>query len=789
MATAKSPKAPKGLEQSQAPSSGTLDGVNKDGVAPARRVRDAKSLHGIYVALKDADDESGRNRAMADAMFDGEPPYDPAELEAAGQSQVCNLDFGEGESALQSALTGYYDLTNSVDVLARLHTRHGEDPNERAEWEQVMSEEFDEMLKGWPDFEGLFQRTCTEFVKHGVGICYHTDDVGWMFESTGLNGFYIPRTTKVGENHIEVAIAERTYPLHELYGFISKGKYSEGAGWNVEQVRKALVMASSGDDKPEDWRSGWETLQQNFKNNDLGASYASKGATVKVIHAWVKEFNGKVSHYVSLQNGLNEDFLFKKESRFDSMTDCFTIFTYGVGNGFYHSIRGLGFKLFPAIQVSNRLRSKAVDGAMFGSSTMVQPRDEKALAALELTYVGPFAILPPGFDVVDRALPNVGSQVLPVVHDLSMLIQNNTGSYRPRAVSADGQERTAKEVTLQAQQEATLSSASINLFYQPWTRLLRSVVKRLISGRLVSGEPGYAEAQGFTKRCIDRGVPIEAIKKVDRVVPTRAIGSGSSAVREIAFDQMLQLAGALDEVGKNRLLRDKFASKLGGYSNVDAYLPRIGGVQRQPVDAQIANLENVVFRNGSGVPVTDEQNDSVHTTLHMPPVLEAVQALDQLGQSPEGADPEQVKPILTFLHVAIPHVAEHVQKLMSDPLHATDAAEVKKILQEANGRMEAATANFEKAMMARQQEQAQAQQEQGAQADPKVQKMMAESQAKMQIAQQESQTKLQIKGVEAQQKMAQRDATTAQKIAAVREKARAQVVPDLGTAQAPRAAK
>jgi len=751
---AKSPKAPRAPKEvvgdgTEQVGTDALIGVQFDGSVPSSRLRDAASLKIIYNTLKICDEEASRNRAAADAMFDGEPPYDDEELVASGQAQRCNLDFGEGAAMLEMALTGYYDLTNSVDVLARIQTSFGDDAGERSEWEQVMSEEVDRTLHEWSEFEPTHQRNCTEFVKHGVGIAFHTDDANWQFDVTGLSGFYIPRATRVGENNMEMAIAERTYQLHELYAYISDPGNTD-PGWNVEEVQKALAMATRDGNGTRTWRQDWEKLQRDFKDNDIGVGYGRQ-VTIEVIHAWVREFSGKVSHYISLQNGQNVKFLYEKKDRFATMADCFTIFTYGIGNGYYHSIRGLGFKVFSQIQVSNRLRGQAVDGAMFASSVMVQPESEKALQALELTYVGPFSVLAPGYKVINHAMPNVGAQVMPVIQDLSLLVQNNIGSYRPRGVS-EQPEKTAEQDRREAQDEATLSASAMNLFYQPWGRLLWSVVKRLFAGTLRSRDKGGPEAIDLIKRCRERGVPLEAMKAIISVKPTRAIGYGSAAIRGMAFDQMIPLAGALDEIGKNRLLRDKFASMLGGYHNVDAYIPRAQQHIRLPVDAQIATIENAVMQDGATIPVQDGQNDAVHASIHLPPILDASKNLLALQQNAGGLDTGQAQPILLFLHSSIPHTAQHVQRLLEDPLHKAEAKQAQHLLQVADQQLMGATESFQKAQQAQQDAAQKAGQQQQA-PDPRVQKMLAESQTKIQIAQQEAQQRLAIRAAEAQQKL------------------------------------
>ena len=167
-----------------------------------------------------------------------------------------------------------------------------------------------------------------------------------------------------------------------------------------------------------------------------------------------------------LQDPLNslakdEKFLFKRENRFESPTNCFVTFCYGVGNGTYHGIRGLGFKIYPHIQVLNRLRCGMVDGALLSSSLIVQPSDSssRAIDDLTLTYYGPYALFPPGLKIVEKAVPNLQQNIIPVISDMAMQMQNNAGAYQTRAAGVDGQSRTAYEVRSQLQKEATLSSA------------------------------------------------------------------------------------------------------------------------------------------------------------------------------------------------------------------------------------------------------------------------------------------------------------------------------------------
>jgi hypothetical protein len=403
---------------------------------------------------------------------------------------------------------------------------------------------------------------------------------------------------------------------------------------------------------------------------------------------------------------------------------------------------------------------------MFGSSVLVQPNDPKALQNLELAYVGPYAVLPPGFNVIERAMPNVASQVLPVVNDLSMLIQNNTGSFRPRAATADGQERTATEVKAQLTQESLLSVSALNLFYIPWGRLLSNMARRLCSGKLRPEDKGGKEAAEFVRRCRADGVPMDVIRAVKGAEPVRSIGYGSPAMRSVRFSELMSVAGAFDEVGKNNLLRDKIATDLGSYSMADRYLPRATVKPRVPVDAQIAFVENAAFESGGSIPVQDGQNHFIHAQVHIEPIMAVIQQIEEL---PPG---EQLKGV-QFLQSIIPHAAEHVEAMSADPLHEQESKQFKATLQQADAMTEGIAANLQK-MMAQQQQEQQGQGEQSNQLAEKE----ALFQQKLRQNEQQSQQKLQIKAAEAKQRLVLKDLTAAQRIEQTRQQAAAKnVVP------------
>lgn len=725
-----------------------LENISESGKAPRTRIKDAKSAHAIYTSIRNADDASSIDRQKIQSMLDGEPPYSPQQLKALGQGYRANLNFGESAAALETSLSAYSDLVNSVDRLASVKTSEG-DPAQRVEWESIIAEEFHRTITDWDEFFYKQQMLSHQFVSQGVGVAYFEDNRSWKWSVCGLKDFKVPRGTPACDTKVEVATIERHYLIGELYQFIENPKVAAELGWNVEETRKAILL--SADNGNSSNSRDWERLQEELKNNDLMYSHA-RSKVVRCIHYFIKEFDGTISHYIGTRAGDTDDFLFKKPSRFKHANEAFVLFSYGVGtNGLLHSVRGLGYKLFPFVQLSNRMRNAIVDGAMLSSALMIQPATGEDVSNLSLMYNGPLSILPPGINVVDKTMPNLAGNVLPIVRDLEVVRQNNTGTYNPKQVMPDGDARTATEVQAQLAQQSILSAQAMNLYYIPFQKLLAEQFRRLATVNYRSDEPGGEEAMSFRKRIEARGVPWKAVQKVYRVQAVRAIGAGSPGARMLAFNEFMAIMPRFDEVGQKNLIRDRVAARVG-YDQVDRYLPK-GEIERIPIDAKIAELENDAMQGGRGVSVNPGENHAVHARVHLEDAGRFLQALQQNQVDPKIA--------MSYLQVQYPHSTTHVEQLATDPSRREEVGMAKEILNQ----MREAVENIGKQLAAQAQREARARaSEQGGQVDPKTQLAIQKAQIDSQIKLQQSQLDQKLKVADVQQKMAIRDAEAAQKI-------------------------
>lgn len=742
------PAITSGLDQLDQVSS-ELKLLDENGKAPKTRVVSARDMRQVYTRMLQDDEGSATARVRVQGMKDGEPPYNPAARRAAGQASLANANFLQGEKIITRVANGYNDIIFSVKTLMTVSTEFGEE-QERYFYNRVISEELTRTIRKWPSFASHFMMLVDKFVTHGVGISYFPDALDWRFEVAGFGDFLIPRQTPAAEERIQIAISKQDMPVTELFGFIRDEERAAKLGWNVGAVKKAISRAT---DRGALGATGeFEELQREIKNNDL--NFNRKYQHVRILRALVREFDGSISFYMLEKDG-DGDFLCKHPSKFKSTDDAFVFFCYGIGNGTFHGIRGLGHTLYPLVQLHNRLMCMLADSAMLAGSVMIQPESQKAMDELALNFFGPLAVLSSGSTVVEKALPDLARNSMPLVQEVKDRMAESgslftTGNGQQNEVY---QNRLASEA--QMEELAGGNSASIDLFYASWDRLIRQMVRRIVSGP--KSDPLIAE---FHRRLEKLEIPKEALKELDHdnTYATRAIGAGNPAFRTVGLGRLMQLLPNLDEIGQKRLIYQIVADVVG-YQNA-AYYAAEPEENRLNVEAKVAEMENILILQGNPIGVNPQELHATHAMIHMEPLREMIEGIER-----GAVDPMQALP---GMRAMLEHLAGHAEPLAQDPAQIGIYRIVKQTLNNINQIVD----NFERAIRA--QERAAAEQGEGEPVegqegqDPASVKAMyeqqmgqlklAQEQFKLELAQQLGQLKIAELQAKSQQALALNDA-------------------------------
>jgi predicted transcriptional regulator YdeE len=723
-----------------------LGSLDEKGNPVETRLKDVKSALSIFENLRRADEQSSINRARVDAMFDGANPYNQSALASSGQGLKTNLNFGEAQRLLDISLSAYVDLYSSLEKLVEVKSNQG-NATEVGRFEDIVSEEITQLLRCWPEFHSLYLRLCTTFIKHGVAVTYFDTPDDWKFRVGGFADMLIPRQTPASEAMIDIAIGRREYHLHELFAFIKNEKAAARVGWNVDEVKRVIMKCASTNGRKRNVNyESWETLQQEFKNNDIHEGH--NNPTVSVLHHWVREMDGSISHYICSEKDA-KDFLYKKISRYDKPEHAYVMFTYGVGsNGTYHSIRGLGHRIFNHIQTSNRLRCQMIDGAMLGSAVMIQPENQRALDELGFTYYGAYAVLSPNVNIIEKAVPNLSTAVKPALEDISNQLALNTDTVSTYGPQQSSPYKNQMQVVADMDVQTRLSGASLNLFYASWNRLLREVVRRIVTTK--KSDPMLKD---FYERCAMRGVPENFIRSLDtmRTKAVRSIGNGSYANRLVALKELQAISGSFDETGRRNLTRDIVSTRVG-HDLADRYTPQ-QSEPRPTIDSKIAYLENQELMAGEPVPVVDAEMHGAHLNVHLP---ELNQLIEELNQG--AADPVESLPALQAFYQ---HISETVQFIASDPTQQGMVGTAKQVLNFAEEMINNTSKQVQK--MQRDQMEQQGGSPEGAEQNALSMKMQ-EHQMKLEMARQKAELDMELKQAKFRQEQAIEDAKTVAKL-------------------------
>ena len=695
-----------------------LENLQESGSAPKKRIKSADNLVSIADKYIEQDEEAAYLRARAQALVNGEAPYDAEELKSKGLTHVVNANFGEANAIMEAALAPYIELQNGVPRIANvIMSSYEGDANEDSE---IISEEFDWMLKEWSDHAYNMQLLSREFVGDGVGVAMWPDERSVFWEPCGLKDFKVARDTKVSDEAIEVAIVQRNMSVSELYNYIKDPKIAKALGWNINAVKQAIWKASTKRNQWKNYTAHWEDFEREVKENDL---YTGESAyhRAQLIYGYNREFDGKFTQLIASRDA--SDFLYERYSRYGGVNQCFVIFTYGVGQGTFHTIRGLKQKIYNQIQISNRVLCQSAQAAITAGLIQLQG-DSEAIQDFQYIEVGPYTFIPSGLTPIQLQPPSIATQGLPVYNLMSQVLQNNTGSYRSRQVTPEGQARSATEVVQQARQESTLNAAALELFYTPYNKLLTEQYRRAVSPYLTAQDKGGALALEFRRRCARRGVSVDRMRNFLKVTAMRAMGDGSPVMTELASKQLMELYSLLDEKGKENALRAVVAGISGvGYQKVDLFVAEKG--PRRVMDFDIANLENGNLRQGIQQLVHDSQNHAVHIEAHIPMIAQIIEAHRQ-QQIPD----EQA---MQILRPAADHVTEHLVMFSTNSFRVQEVKELKRQLQNLTAYIDELEQQVINRMMAQQsqmQEAAMAEQPQG-QFDPKMEMELQKAQLKL----------------------------------------------------------
>jgi len=633
-------------------------------VVPKRRIASAEDAQALVINLIEANSERSRFNAKIKGCIDGNPPYNPAKLRAAGQAYRANVNFMEFDAAVSAALVPYYDLFSGSRYYAEVKTYRGKDPDERERFSRIITEEFDKMLKEFDGFDFNIQSMLNDYIVFGRGFTMWEDTFDWIFTHVPQHRIYVPDGTECSTEKLEVLVIRSAYRVHQLWKHIRNRSAADARGWKTENTARAMMDASQ-EQANDTSQTGatYELLQQKITDRDLSESMRSN--VVKVAHLFVREFDNSITHMIVEEEAPKRtqgkartlEFLYYKENEYKKFNQAVATFFFETRDGSWNGTLGFGRKNYSAYEVKNRMWNTAIDNVFLRSGITLQARSQSAIENTALVQVGALSILPPDYEVQQASIYGDVESQIAMNRAMDGMLTSNTGIYRPKLDQPSGNPRTATEIQAQFSNNATLTNSAVNRFYSQLDKFYRELYRRAVASENYSVD-GAPLAKQFMDACRARGVPDFVIKDSQNCITAcRTMGNGSIYMRQQSVTQTAPLVPMFNEKGRKAWLDDSIAA-YAGYGAVERWNPQRPEDQLPDDQAALAVMENGLLASGAPVQWTPTNNDLIHAQVHLQGASQAAASIEQ------GGDPVK---IVAALDMFGPHIGIHIEELSKDP--------------------------------------------------------------------------------------------------------------------------
>jgi len=619
-------------------SKSTLDALGPDNKPLDERIGSPSVLRNIHESFKDNDEGGAANRAATQELVDFVPPYDPEELEARGQGDRFNVNFGLVSAIKNEAVSAYHDIYTTPTALLEIALKTEVNAEEKQQWASIMSEEFTAMLRSWDAATPQMLLLADLIVTHGVGIPWFEDSNNIQFEVSGMEDFNFDDDQVAISSKCEAVTAERIMNVAKIWSKVD-GKETDGDGyttdgWNRDAIVDLINDAQPGDDAKDSW--DLEKLQREMKGNRVRGLSTLK--SIRLVWGFIRELDGTYSVYAAgnsnkgksdqhnyLNNEKEEKWVYRERHHYKDANEAFQIFPFGIGNkNNIHTIRGLAYFLYEAGQADNVMKCKALDAARMRASDVYQPQGGiEAQEDMQMVDIGHAIIIPPSLKGVQASAGQPLDRTIGVAQDITreVMDRHSGGLASQGSMQSQGGRKNELEVAAELDHMSKLLSFAVNLYYPPFEKLLRELARRAFTESQTDLET-IELVKDMKKRIVDRGVPKEVFRKIDikGSKVSRIMGAGSRGTRMLIFSQMSELYPEMDAEGKENFTFD-WSTELVGNDKTIRYFGR-PQEERGHIDMSIARLENGRLQEGDFIEVSPGQNHMVHLEVHIEEGLE-----------------------------------------------------------------------------------------------------------------------------------------------------------------------
>lgn len=615
-----------------------------------------------------------RNEVFAgiEGLIQGNPPYDPAELEANGLN-IANFNNMDGTARYEKSALSFWNLLSASENIAKFEFYDPNNPDMQ-EYAEILGRNFNLVVREWESFVRHFCCVTGQLLRFGYSALIWPDERDWRWEPVETAKLYVPDECSTDTSLLTTFMVETPFTVQELYKIYEtfKDKDPKTSPWNVDVLATYLVYRANS----------WATtvpgygnfasimdLQTRLQNNDtcLGWLYSDQ---VRLVTLFQKEYSGEISHYIfdryyTTPHTGSDGFLYFVNEQYSEMREAIALFTFSPDVFTIHSNRGVGHKLFAPCQATMQLDCDVVNMARLSSSPIIQT------SALSTRDIGQITFRPGvPLDIGTAEFQNnaLGSNIPGVISAGSYLLGKLSANIAYSGDDPEGPDFTQGSVSdSQAKRkdykEQGVLKNNIAHFYSQFDPVIMQMVVKMLNSK--EGYPGHEAVTRWKDLCVSQGVPEILFTLTKDGKPryfyaraSRAGGDGSTLGLITGLESIAPLAGGFSATGMRNYQKDVIRAHMGN-DYISSYLG-----DKKPDEtsggASVAAIENNQMKQGQQVLFSPDNEQRAHIKVHFQLLGEIQQAVMQQQMHVIEAD--------KIFGAAIPHTGQHVQFISQNPL-------------------------------------------------------------------------------------------------------------------------
>lgn len=361
-----------------------------------RALPDPKLGHSICTRLIDDNKERNNQNAEILKKYNGGQPFNPKDLEDAGQDWRNNRATGFMSNIVVRALPPYLAVWESARYLTN-STLASNDP-ESEQKNIIFREAVTKTIRSWSGWKNIAYLTVFENVLFGYTACAFPDKFDWRPLACRTDSAFFPDNCSQDSSYVPVWVMKHDYQIHELTEKIVDRELAESVGWNFDNCVEAINFARPKN-RLDNTSEGVREYQDFIRETTLATSYQQGVDVIETSQLFIQEPNKAVSHFI--YNHKNGKILYQHLDKFESMEECLALFSVEIGNGKLHGSKGAGRILFNTHVSAEQARNLVADN-LYLAGMLILEQDGNGSDDAALNVAHPVAVVSQGYKLASK---------------------------------------------------------------------------------------------------------------------------------------------------------------------------------------------------------------------------------------------------------------------------------------------------------------------------------------------------------------------------------------------------